>query len=89
MKALQKMILGSPADAGARLGEVRCPVLVVEGELDPDWPSPRAEGEAIVAALPPGLGRLAVVPGAGHYPHVQFPAQVVELVLAFLDRPGA
>lgn len=85
MKALQKMLRASPADAGARLGEVRCPVLVIEGALDPDWPSPRAEGEAIVGLLPPGLGRLELVAGAGHYPHVQMPEQVVALVLAFLD----
>ncbi len=89
MRALQKMVQSSPADAGAQLGNVRCPVLVVEGSLDSDWVSPRAEGEAIVAALPPGLGRLAVVEGAGHYPHVQFPSQVAASVLSFLKSTGA
>ncbi|WP_329790695.1 alpha/beta hydrolase [Lentzea sp. DG1S-22] len=89
MKALRKMGLTSPADAGARLGDVRCPVLVVEGALDPDWVSPQAEGEAVVAALPAGLGRLEVIPGAGHYPHVQFPEQVVALTLAFLGEVSA
>ena len=84
MKALQKMVQSSPADAGAALGQVRCPVLVVEGSADPDWAHPQVEGEAIVAALAPGLGRLEMIEGAGHYPHVQFPAQVVAAVLAFL-----
>jgi pimeloyl-ACP methyl ester carboxylesterase len=84
MAALQRMARSSPADAGARLGDVRCPVLVVEGSLDPDWADPRAEGEAIVAALPEGLGRLEVVEGAGHYPHVQHPDEVASLVIAFL-----
>ncbi|MCZ2821094.1 alpha/beta hydrolase [Modestobacter sp. VKM Ac-2977] len=89
MKALQGMGRTAPTDAGAQLGNVRCPVLVVQGTLDPDWASPQAEGEAIVAALPPGLGRLAMVDGAGHYPHVQFPDQVSALVLPFLDSVRA
>jgi len=50
---------------GAQLGNVRCPVLVVQGAVDPDWVSPQAEGEAIVAALQPGLGRLEMVCGGG------------------------
>jgi pimeloyl-ACP methyl ester carboxylesterase len=85
MKAMQAMGRSAPTDAGARLGDVRCPVLVVMGALDPDWADPHAEGSAIVAALRPGLGRLEMIEGAGHYPHDQFPDQVVPLVLAFLD----
>lgn len=85
MKALQKMTQSSPADAGAQLGNVRCPVLIVEGTLDPDWADPRAEGEAIVAAMPAGVARLAMIEGAGHYPHVQYPDETVALMLAFLQ----
>ncbi|WP_405095338.1 alpha/beta fold hydrolase [Micromonospora sp. NBC_01412] len=84
MKVLQKMGQSSPADAGAHLAGVRCPALIVEGTLDPDWADPRAEGEAIVAAMPDGLATLALVEGAGHYPHTQFPDQVVTLMLPFL-----
>jgi pimeloyl-ACP methyl ester carboxylesterase len=84
MKALQKMMQSTPADAGAQLGNVRCPVLIVEGTLDPDWADPRAEGEAIVAAMPGGLARLEMLAGAGHYPHVQYPDDVATLVLTFL-----
>ncbi|WP_395574721.1 alpha/beta fold hydrolase [Streptomyces sp. BK79] len=84
MKAMQAMGRSAPTDAGARLGDVRCPVLVVMGTLDPDWADPHAEGSAIVAALRPGLGRLEMIEGAGHYPHDQFPDRVVSLLLAFL-----
>ncbi|MFJ6169397.1 alpha/beta fold hydrolase [Micromonospora orduensis] len=84
MKAMQKMGQSAPVDAGAQLANVRCPVLIVEGTLDPDWADPRAEGEAIVAALPAGLGRLETIEGAGHYPHVQYPDEVTSLVLTFL-----
>lgn len=85
MKALQRMGQSSPADAGAQLGNVRCPVLIVQCSLDPDWADPRAEGTAIVAALPAGLAELAMIQGAGHYPHTQFPDETVTLLLPFLE----
>ncbi|MET7457313.1 alpha/beta hydrolase [Streptomyces sp. NPDC005574] len=85
MKALRGMMQSTPADAGAQLGNVRCPALVIEGSLDPDWVNPKAEGEAIVAEMPAGLGRLETVEGAGHYPHAQYPDEVVALMLAFLQ----
>jgi pimeloyl-ACP methyl ester carboxylesterase len=84
MKALQAMTRSAPTDAGAQLAHVRCPVLVVQGSLDPDWADPRAEGEKIVADLPAGLGELVVIDGAGHYPHAQTPDQVLALALPFL-----
>nr|WP_232789049.1 alpha/beta hydrolase [Streptomyces odonnellii] len=89
MKAMQNMGRSAPTDAGAQLGNVRCPVLVVMGTLDPDWGDPHAEGSAIVDALPTGLGHLKMIEGAGHYPHNQFPDQVVSLVLSFLRADAA
>ena len=89
MQALRAMGSGTPADAGAQLGNVRCPVLVVQGGADCDWADPRAEGEAIVAALPAGLGRLVVIDGAGHYPHAQHPAEVATAMTAFLASAHA
>lgn len=89
MKALQGMGRSTPTDAGAQLSNVRCPVLVVMGTLDPDWADPHAEGSAIVDALPSGLGLLEMIEGAGHYPHDQFPDQVVSLMLAFLRSDAA
>ncbi len=89
MKALQGMGRSAPADAGAQLGNIRCPVLVVVGTLDPDWADPHAEGSAIVEALPAGLGRLEMIEGAGHYPHDQFPDQVISLILTFLASDDA
>ncbi|MYR41531.1 alpha/beta hydrolase [Streptomyces sp. SID5910] len=85
MKAMQAMGRSAPTDAGARLADVRCPVLVVMGTHDPDWSDPHAEGAAIVAALPPGLGHLAMIDGAGHYPHDQYPDRVTTLTLAFVQ----
>jgi pimeloyl-ACP methyl ester carboxylesterase len=85
MKALQQMCRTTPADAGAQLANVRCPALIVEGSLDPDWADPRAEGEAIVTAMPAGRARLETIEGAGHYPHAQYPDETVSLMLTFLQ----
>ncbi|MFF7250885.1 alpha/beta fold hydrolase [Embleya sp. NPDC008237] len=84
MAVVAKMGMSAPTDAGAVLGDIRCPALVIEGALDPDWPDPAAEGAAIVAAMPAGLGRLEVVEGAGHYAHGQFPERVADAIQAFL-----
>jgi pimeloyl-ACP methyl ester carboxylesterase len=60
------------------------------GTQDPDFASPRDEGDGIVAAMPPGLGTVAMVDGAGHYPHAQSPDEVAALVIAFLkEHAGA
>ncbi|KQS08979.1 alpha/beta hydrolase [Curtobacterium sp. Leaf183] len=84
MAVLKKMGTLPPVDAGEALPEVTCPVLVIQGSADPDWVSPAAEGKAIVGDLRPGLGRLVVIDGAGHYPHVQYPEQTLDAVLPFL-----
>ena len=84
MKALQRMGRTAPTDAGAQLANVRCPALIVEGALDPDWADPRAEGDAIAAGMPAGLATVQVIEGAGHYPHTQFPDETVALLLPFL-----
>ena len=89
MKALQDMCKSKPTDAGTQLSHVTCPVLIVEGSLDPDWADPRAEGAKIIADLPAGLGELAVIDGAGHYPHAQTPDEVLALALPFLAEATA
>ncbi len=90
MPALRKMLMSDSKQAEAQLASVHCPILVVMGSLDPDWTDPHAEAEAIVAALPAGLGSVAMIKGAGHYPHAQFPDEVATAVLTFLgEHPGA
>jgi pimeloyl-ACP methyl ester carboxylesterase len=86
MAEFMKTGKSTPADAGAQLPNVAIPALVIMGTLDPDFADPRAEGEAIVAAMPPGLGTVAMVEGAGHYPHAQSPDQVAALTIGFLKE---
>ena len=90
MAEFMKTGKSTPADAGAQLPNIRCAALVVMGTLDPDFADPRAEGDAIVAAMPSGLGTVAMVSGAGHYPHAQSPDEVAALVIPFLkEHAGA
>lgn len=84
MAEFMKTGKSTPADAHAQLANVTCPVLVVMGTEDPDWPDPVAEGGAIAALLPEGLGKVALVEGGGHYPHAQNPQRTAELILSYL-----
>jgi pimeloyl-ACP methyl ester carboxylesterase len=80
----------TPADAEAQLPNVACPALVIMGTLDPDFADPRAEAEAVVAAMPTGLGTVAMIDGGGHYPHAQCADEVATLVTGFLkEHAGA
>jgi pimeloyl-ACP methyl ester carboxylesterase len=90
MAEFMKTFKSTPADAEKQLPNVKCPALVIMGTLDPDFAGPQAEGDAIVAAMPTGLGTVAMVGGAGHYPHAQSPDAVAELVIPFLkEHAGA
>ena len=86
MAEFMKTFKSTPADAAAQLSTVRCPALVIMGMLDPDFADPQAEGDAVVAAMPAGVGTVATVDGAGHYPHAQSPDAVAELVIPFLKE---
>lgn len=83
-KAAQGMFKSKPVDAAEQLANVRCPALVLMGSNDSDFADPQAEAAAIVDLLPTGLGSYAMVEGAGHYPHAQYPEQVAHLLLPFL-----
>ena len=85
MAEFMKTFKSTPADAGAQLPHIASPALVIMGTLDPDFANPRAEGEGIVAAMPDGLGTVATLEGAGHYPQAQSPDEVAALVIPFLN----
>ena len=56
------------------------------GTLDPDFADPKGEGDAIAAAMPDGIGTVAAVEGAGHYPHAECPDEIAALVIPFLKQ---
>jgi 2-succinyl-6-hydroxy-2,4-cyclohexadiene-1-carboxylate synthase len=66
-----------------RLGEVCAPTLVVAGADDPA----RKRAEEVAARIPGA--RLALVPDAGHAPHLERPDRFHAIVLDFLTEPAA
>jgi 2-succinyl-6-hydroxy-2,4-cyclohexadiene-1-carboxylate synthase len=63
-----------------RLGEIRAPTLVIAGADDPA----RARAEEVAAAI--SGARLALIPGAGHAPHLARPDRFHALVFDFLTE---
>lgn len=69
-------------DLRPALRNVRCPTLVIAGEHDPLVPPDLAQ--EIVAAIPGGLGRLEVIPGAAHTVETDKPAGTFDVIRDFL-----
>ncbi len=88
-RAILKLYRSAPPDrlaqAGARLGSISCPALVVWGAEDPYIPPSFAN--AYGSALG-GETRVEVVDGARHWPWLDR-TEVVELVLRFLAGRGS
>lgn len=81
--AVAAMTRAGHAAAESSLGAVRAPALVVMGGDDPDFPDP-AEEARLTADRLGGPAEVLMVPGTGHYPHVQRPDLVNPAVTAFL-----
>jgi pimeloyl-ACP methyl ester carboxylesterase len=81
MTALQQMIDASKSPCEARIAEVKAPVLVLMGSKDPDFGDPVAEAKLVANRL---HGRLIMVEGAGHYPHVEMHDEVEPVIIKFL-----
>ncbi len=69
--------------AEARLGEVRAPTLVVMGDANPDFDDATAEAAYVAEQL---RAESVMVPGAGHYPHAEYPELVGPAIVGFLER---
>jgi pimeloyl-ACP methyl ester carboxylesterase len=81
--AISRTMASSHGASEAALPRVHTNVLVVMGELDPDFPSPADEADWIVSQLG---GEVLLVPDAGHYPQSQRPDVVVPAVERFLAK---
>jgi len=78
-----KALLGRPPFDDL-LAQVRCPTLVMTGELDA-W-APPSQHEEIAAAIPGS--KLVVVPGAGHMIQLEAPDAVNAAIADWLDQPA-
>lgn len=84
MAALRAMAGASKTDANARLAEVTCPVLVLMGTKDPDFPDPAAEAATATEQAPHAT--VVMIEGAGHYPPAEMPEQTAAALLPFLSH---
>jgi pimeloyl-ACP methyl ester carboxylesterase len=88
LAAVRAMALSSSARIDPRLGELSMPTLVVMGTADPDFDDPAEEARLIAERMD---GEVALIDGAGHYPHAEQPETVGRALLTFLasDRSEA
>lgn len=81
MKALGRDLFAESVTVRDRLGEIRCPVSVVVGELDTPFVG---QGPELAAAF--ADGRLTVIPGAYHSPQLTHPDEWTAAIDAHLAR---
>ena len=66
-----RWLIKDPYNSVPRMRRVRAPVLVLVAARDESIP--RARSDALIAAIPAGLGRTVIVPEAGHNDIENFP----------------
>ena len=67
-----------------RIGIIDAPALLIAGEDDVKF---SAEAERLAGAIGPNA-EVALIPGAGHSPHLERPAAVLRVLRPWLDRTG-
>jgi pyruvate dehydrogenase E2 component (dihydrolipoamide acetyltransferase) len=72
------------ASVGAQVGSVTCPVLVLWGKKDAQFPW--QVGEAASRGMQ--KGKFVAIPDAGHFPMVEYPERTAEALLPFLETSG-
>lgn len=85
--ALRAMMWAPKAECNDRITEVRCPVLVIMGRRDPDFPDPEVEAHLIADRAADAT--VTMIDGAGHYPQAEFPEPTAAAMLPFLARATA
>ena len=81
MAALQAMMRADRNDVEPRLTAIRAHSLVVMGSRDPDFDDPADEAATMARLV---KGKVAMVEGAGHYPHAEMPEATAPAIIDFL-----
>lgn len=84
-RAVRHTLVADREGVTEALGGITLPTLFVFGSDDDHFPDPA--GEATDLAARTG-GESLLVPGAGHYPHIEYPEIVAERLITFLDGLG-
>lgn len=80
-RAVRETLTAHRDGLAERIARVDVPTLVVMGGADSHFKNPAAEGASIASETG---GKVHLVPDAGHYPHVEFPSQVVAAIASFV-----
>ena len=84
---LRGMELLHELDVVDQLSRIDRPTLVCVGEVEPG--TPVEASREIFEALPEGIARLDIVPGAGHFPWLDDPEAYWEIVTSFVQETAA
>lgn len=83
LAALRNMLF-APKDASEkRVQQVNVPTFVIMGTKDPDFKDPIAEANWLAGQT---HGKVMLVDGAGHYPHVETIEQTAQPIIDFLKQ---
>ena len=74
-------------DVVDQLARIDCPTMVCVGELDSVTPVDASR--EIAGALRDGIGRVEVIPGAGHFPWLDAPAAYWRVIGEFVAAVGS
>lgn len=80
-RAVRDTLLADREGLAERIARVDKPLLAIFGDADDHFPDPESEAKRIAAAAG---GSYVMIRGAGHYPHVEQPAEVASAVGGFL-----
>ena len=69
-----------------RLGPVRCPLLLIQGDQDPYGTLKQLD---LIEEHVPGSAQRLVLAGCGHDPHAERPDEVIEATRRFLNQAVA
>jgi pimeloyl-ACP methyl ester carboxylesterase len=80
-RAARETLVADRDGLAERIARLDLPVLAVFGSADDHFPDPEAEAHEVATAT---KGRFELVDGAGHYPHVEQPQVVADMIARFL-----
>ena len=64
--------------------DVKCPALLIFGEKDPDFSNPLEEAYEVSKSLKSSRTKYEIIAGVGHYPHVEEPKFVHQMIMDFV-----
>jgi pimeloyl-ACP methyl ester carboxylesterase len=82
-RAVRQTLTADRSGVATRIARLTAPTLTVFGDADDHFADPPAEAARVAEELG---GRHLLVPGAGHYPHVEQPDMVAAAIMDFVGR---